>query len=219
MGKVEAVAAVIKGRTGYDIRVKDPAATVQDYIDALNDFIEKNSCFRTRAPQKESCYACDLCCRERIPVTLMDAYNLSGDKNVPEAIRKFFHVYVEERVVDITLALDESGCCRMLDQTRGTCANYLHRPLVCQTFICCPASAAAKQLREEVVNAGEDELVRSWFKGRKKDAGYLIHEAVNPRLNPSDYPPTPFNTKTSYSQVKLKDVCSKKLWLQIANFL
>lgn len=218
MGKVEAFATVIKGRTGYDIRIKDPGATVQDYIDCLNDFIEKSPCFRTRAPQKESCYACDLCCQERIPVTLIDAYNLNGNMNVTEAIRKFFHVYVEDRVVDITMGLDESGSCRLLDRTGGICSNYLRRPLVCQTFICCPATAAARQLREEVVNAGEDELVRSWFRGRKKDGRYLINEAVNPRLNPADYSPTPFYAKTSYKQVKLKDVCSKKLWLHITNF-
>jgi hypothetical protein len=77
----------------------------------------------------------------------------------------------------------------------------------------------AKQLREEVVNAGEDELVRSWFKSGKQAGTYLINEAVRPRLNPGDYSATPFYSKTSYSQVRLQEVCSKKLWLQIACFV
>lgn len=219
MDKVEAVPVVIKGQTGYDIKVKDPEATVQDYMDALNRFIEETPCFRTRMPGKQSCYACDLCCQERIPVTLIDACNLSGNGDVMENIWKFFHVYVEDRVVDITMRLNDLGRCRLLDKNKGICLNYLNRPLVCQTFICCPATRAAKQLREEVVNAGEDELVRSWFKSRKNSGRYLINEAINPRLNSGDYSVTPFHSKTSYSQVRLKDVCSNTLWLQIACFL
>lgn len=218
MDKVEAVPAVLKGRTGYDIKVRDPEATVQDYIDALNRFIEEIPCSRTRAPEKESCYACDLCCQERIPVTLIDAYNLGGNRNVLDTITKFFHVYVEGRVVDITMGLNEAGTCRFLNLNKGICSNYLNRPLVCQTFICCPATRAAQQLREEVVNAGEDELVRSWLKSGRSAGSYVINEAVNPKLNPKDYSATPFNTKTSYSQVRLKDVCSQKLWLQLACF-
>lgn len=218
MGKVDVVPVVIKGRTGYDIKVRDSDATVQDYIDALNSFIGEIKCSRTRAPDRDSCYACNLCCQERIPVTLIDAYNLGGKGKVLESIKKFFHVYVEDRVVDITMGLNESGCCRFLDPVKGICSNYLSRPMVCQTFICCPSTWAAQQLREEVVNAGEDELVRSWFKSDNGAGGYVINEAVNPRLNPEDYPATPFKGKTSYAQVKLKDVCTKKLWLQLASF-
>lgn len=219
MNKVEALPVVIKGRTGYDIKIRDPEATVQDYIDALNRFIEEIPCFRTRVPGQESCYACSLCCQERIPVTLIDAYNLGGNTNVLDVLRKSFYVYVEDKVVDITMGLNELGSCRFLDPLKGLCLNYSNRPLVCQTFICCPATRAAKQLREEVVNAGEDELVRSWFKLGKGVGTYLINEAVNPRINPGDYSPTPFKSKLSYAEVRLKEVCSKKLWLQIASFI
>jgi len=217
--KVEAVPVLIKGRRGYDIKVRDSNATVQDYIDALNRFIEITPCSRARAPEKNPCYACNLCCQERIPVTLIDAYNLGGKSNIAEVITGFFHVYVEDRVVDITMGLDDSGCCRFLDPQKGICANYINRPMVCQTFICCPATDEAKQLREEVVNAGEDELVRSWFKSGKQAGRYIISEAVNPRLDPDDYSPTPFSGKTGYAQVRLKDVCAKKLWQKISGFL
>jgi Fe-S-cluster containining protein len=214
--RIEAVPIVIKGRTGYDIKVRDPQATVQDYVDALNRFIEEIPCFRTRTPERETCYSCDLCCKERIPVTLIDVYSLAGNRNIQEVIRNSLHVYVQDRVVDITMRLNESGCCIYLDSAKGICSNYMNRPLVCQTFICCPATIAAQQLREEVVNTGEDELVRSWFKVGQETGTFLINEAVNPDLDPEDYPATPFQAKTSYGQVRLKDVCTGELWQQIA---
>ena len=211
MNRVEAVPVIIAGREGYDIQINDREATVQDYIEAVERFISENSCYRARKPELDSCYGCDSCCQERIPVTLIDAF-VHGQLTMNQTIENVKHVLVEERVVDITMGVDEKWRCRNLDSEKGICTNYARRPLVCRTYICCPATIRARRLREEIVNSGEDELVRLWFNLRRQDGSLIIHEGLSPDPREDDYPVTPFAGATSYDQVKLKDVCSSKLW-------
>ncbi|MCL4439661.1 MAG: YkgJ family cysteine cluster protein [Firmicutes bacterium] len=221
MDRVEAVPVPIKGRAGYNIRVNDPEATVQDYIDAIEHFIEDNVCFRSRMPELGSCFGCELCCQERIPVTLIDTFNLTGeslretDTGLRKTIEESLHVFVDERVVDITLGLDDSGRCRFLDSEKKICRSYHRRPLVCRTFICCPSTRTAKELRAAIVNSGEDELVRKWFKLKDRNGSLIINEASCPRPMVSDYTKTPFYGAVEYRQVKLKDICSPLLWSQL----
>lgn len=210
MKRVEAVPALVDGREGYDIRVNDPEANVQDYIDAVNLFISENKYFRSRMPELHTCFGCDLCCRERIPVTVVDAY-LLADTSIEQVMKDLLHVYVEGPVVDITMRLDESGGCLCLDSAKRICRLYRRRPLVCQTFICCPSTVKARRLREQIVNAGEDELVRTWFGIRGKN-GLIIHEAESPDPDIIDYPRTPFFGAKTYSEVKLKEICLPDLW-------
>ena len=217
MNRVEAVPIMINGQAGYDIRVIDPDATVQDYLDAVNYFIETAKCYRFSNSEAESCFGCDLCCQERIPVTIIDVLNLSEcQKGIEQTVNSLLHVYVEGRIVDITMGLDDSGRCRFLDRARGVCRNYSKRPLVCQTFICCPSTRNAKKLREEIINTGEDELVRAWFKMTDKKGNLIIHEGAFPSPDAGDYPKTPAAGATSYESVKLRDICSPVLWRKIA---
>lgn len=213
MRNVEAVPISINGQTGYDIRILSEEATVQDYIDAIERFIEEGQCFRSRVPGLETCFACDLCCQERIPVTLVDALNLKKG-SLRDTFEKYFYVYVEDRIVDITMRLNSQGRCCNLDSGKSLCADYHRRPLVCRTFICCPSTGNAKSLREVIVNCGEDELVRSWFRLKGPD-GIIINEAFSPRPDPADYPKTAFYGSTKYSRVKLKNICSTRLWEKI----
>lgn len=214
MQAVEAISVIIDGKQGYDIRVNDPEATVQDYIDAVERFIADNRMHRGRKPVQESCYGCDLCCRERIPVTLIDALNLT-DRTITETLTSKMHVLVDGQVVDITMGLDETGSCRNLDADRGLCRDYQRRPLVCRTFICCPATRKARQLREEIVNMGEDELVRTWFSLCEETGSLIIHEGCSPDPCPDDYAETPFFQAAGYHQVKLRDICSPGLWREL----
>lgn len=214
MGKVKVIPTMVKGRWGYDITIEGDDATVQDYIDGLDDFIEQEKCFRSRNQGAQTCFACNLCCQERIPVTIVDALKLGGG-DLAKSLTKLLHVYVEEMVVDITMGLDDRGRCRFLDPEKGICSYYSNRPLVCHTFICCPSTTEAKQLREEIVNAGEDELVRSWFGIKGSDGLPPIHEAFQPQADIRDYAQTPFFGRTNYNQVKLKEICSPKLWQKL----
>lgn len=214
MVNVDIIPVNIRGQLGYDVLVYNEQATVQDYIDALDSFIEHSGCHRTRNAAADSCYGCNICCQERIPLTLVDALTVS-DNNINKCFREIVYVYVEGRVVDITMGLDEQGRCIFLDKERGTCSNYLKRPLVCHTFVCCPSTRTAKDLREEIVNSGEDELVRSWFKIKGTDGRLVIHEGISPNPDARDYPGTPFSGSDDYRQVRLKDVCSPALWKRL----
>lgn len=214
MGKVAVILSNINGKKGYDIKIKAPEATVQDYIDALDDFIETSGCYRSRQPELETCMGCDLCCQERIPVTIVDALNMA-EGDLEKAFAAYLHVYVEERVVDITMALDPSGKCVMLNKDRGLCGTYGNRSLVCHTFVCCPSTRNARQLREEIVNAGEDELVRAWFRVRDLKGNLIIHDALEPTPDYRDYPETPFKGCSDYSKIKLKKICSPQLWKKL----
>lgn len=216
MEKIEVLPLVIKGKIGYDVRVNSEQATVQDYIDAVCHFIEHSGCFRSRSPNLQTCMGCDTCCQERIPVTLVDAVRLS-DAELASVLGKDLHVFVEDRVVDITMGLDEAGRCRRLDPDTKLCRNYTNRPLVCRTYICCPTSQRAGQLREEIVNSGEDELVRSWFKTAGKSGALIIHEAVSPQPDIRDYERTPFSGAVDYGKVFLRDICTRLLWSKLTS--
>ncbi len=214
MVNIDVIPVNIRGQLGYDVRVNSEQATVQDYIDALDNFIEHSGCYRSRNEIADSCYGCNLCCQERIPVTLVDALKICGN-DIKRCFKDVLYVYVEGRVVDITMGLDDEGRCIFLDKEKGICSNYLNRPLVCHTFVCCPSTRTAKELREEVVNAGEDELVRSWFNIKGANGRLVIHEGVSPKPDARDYPVTPFSGSEDYRQVRLKNICSPGLWKRL----
>lgn len=135
----------------------------------------------------------------------------AGAEN-PEGWHAFFDRYttvtVQGPVVDIVLKRNEDdGRCIFLDRRTKLCRVYSARPFVCQTFICSPASRRALELREAMVNKGEDELVRLWL-----TAGMVIHRAHNPRSDPRDWPSTPFAGKTRYSEVLLREILTDQLW-------
>ncbi|CCO06983.1 YkgJ family cysteine cluster protein [Desulforamulus hydrothermalis] len=201
----------------YDIEVLHPRATVQDYLDAVNEFIEKN----TDPP----CRGCDECCWERIPLTSIDVYNylqqanlLQLDKRRPllDFLEKYCYVYVEGGAVDISLGFTLEGACIFLNQQERICSAYACRSLVCQSFICLESTLRAQELRSELVNAGMDELVRQWlWQSRQAGRKPVAHEAHNPNPNLADYPANGFTDKTSYRQVLLADICSRKLWSKL----
>jgi|LFRM01.1.fsa_nt_gb Fe-S-cluster containining protein len=218
------------GTLGYDISVDENGVTVQDYLNALNAALMTLDLSRSREDRK-SCRGCDLCCGERIPLTIIDLLvlaespavrgtlggSLSGEHKVlAEMLRRFSHVYVDGRSVDITLRLGEDNKCIFLERETKTCSVYDFRPFVCQTFICCPASKDALELREAVVNAGEDELVRRWLEFAEAGlCGFWYDEADSPDVDLEDWVKGPFTGKSSYSQVLIKDVLPPGLWARL----
>jgi Fe-S-cluster containining protein len=218
--KIRFVPTTIQGVNGLDLQVMDPAATVQDYLDAVNRAIEEALLYRGRA-DREHCLGCDLCCQERIPLTWIDVLRLrehiaSGEK-LTAFIRRYAHVHAEGSALDITLRLNPQGRCLLLNTGRKACLHYGRRPLVCQTFICCPQTRRARKLREQIVNLGEDELVRQWLleNRRLNSAPHIDSASGTVRVRLEDWVPTPFNGKTAFDQVPLRELCPPALWREM----
>ncbi|MGB9919494.1 MAG: YkgJ family cysteine cluster protein [Moorellales bacterium] len=66
---------------GYEIRITHPAATLGDYVRALEALTDEPALTRRRNPGG-ACYACPRCCAERIPITSIDALRLA---EIPQA--------------------------------------------------------------------------------------------------------------------------------------
>lgn len=205
---------------GYDLVIADESATVQDYLDALNQAIEEYSFTRGRN-KISSCRGCDLCCAERAPLTAIDLYNINDylkvcDESLQKTLDRIGYIMVNGPAVDITLRRGEDERCIFLGRKNGLCTIYSARPLVCQTFICCPSSTKAARLREIIVNYGEDELVRQWL-WQAVELGYPsgFHEGFRPKINLKDWKPNGFSAKRNYREVKIKEISPPNLWKQL----
>lgn len=207
----------VKGSIGIDIQINDDSATVQDYTQALDDYILAGTYLRQRATTT-NCEGCDTCCQERIPLTSIDVLILKGqiapDVSLNVFLQRYGYISVSGPAVDISLGRDWQERCLFLNPETGRCRNYGIRPLVCRTYICTPLSSRAKKLRETVVNAGMDELVRLLLVD--SDAGnYPVHEADDPEVVWEDWLESSWTGKSAYSQVKLKDILSDQLWAEL----
>ncbi len=211
-----------RGQLGYDVRLSHPGATVEDYRQALNRWSDTACWHRSRQPELNDCVGCSRCCQERIPLTVVDLEQLRQNLSLPlksviTAVEMWGHAAAQGPVADITLKRQANGACLFLDPQSYRCKIYAFRPLVCETFICCPSTLRAQQLREAVVNRGEDELIRQWLlalsaKGVNIEQNPPVDAGRNVRLSLKDWPATPFSGDRKFSGVRLKDLCEPDLW-------
>lgn len=204
----------LQGVIGYDVVITNNSATVGDYINALDELIISGDLFRSR-DNVRCCTGCDLCCRERAPLTWIDVLTLARGLGLTTEplgpiLDKVGKITIAGPVVDIVLRRNSSGNCGLLNPQTKLCRVYQFRPLACRTFICCPTTRRADQLREVVINKGEDELVRRWIEGLKA-AG----ERAGNHLSPEDYPQSAFAGKSKYDDVLLSELCSPVLWSKL----
>ncbi|NLO21476.1 MAG: YkgJ family cysteine cluster protein [Syntrophomonadaceae bacterium] len=206
----------IEGRPSYDIKIRNDHATIQNLLDHLNQFIEEGLIQRLWSPGRSNCYGCDLCCHEWVPLTSIDVKQLMDIKGIGliEAY-KYLWVEAQEQVLDITLRRKGDGSCIFL-QSNGTCAIYNKRPFVCQTYICCPTTARAEELRSQVVNKGMDDLIRISLKAfASRGQNLPINRRRSVRIRPEDWGKNGFSGKEDYSQVMMKKVLSSDLFKQM----
>jgi len=223
--KVEVTLTKFKGANGYDIRVRQEDATLQDYLDALNRSIEILPLSRARA-RRNHCAGCDLCCAERTPLTWIDVIGLKKAmkikvKGIPvtKILRQAGYIMVDGPVVDIMLRRGKDDKCIFLNRDTGLCTIYPFRPMVCQAFICAPATPRAKKLWEAAVNQGEDELVKMWLTECRAEGKKPVYDqGYQPRPNIRDWAPNAFTGKHAYGQILIKDICTPKLWKQLIHF-
>jgi Fe-S-cluster containining protein len=173
----------------YDITVVSDDASVGDYIRLLDAFLDAKI-----AP----CLGCDLCCAQRIPLTLPDVYTYAGRER--DAIAAFLREKAEIRfvggAVDVKLAQKPDGKCVFLDGAEQRCLDHPRRSLVCHSYICVPQTKRARDLREALINGGEDALIGELFRlGVLDDGGRA-----------ADYPPDPRWRNRSFDEIPLKDV-------------
>lgn len=196
--------------------VTDRQATVQDYLESMNRFIEEQQGKRDILSCNAACQGCGGCCSERIPLTSVDFFKLAGQQALLTYLERYAYISLDGPAVDISLYPGGYGPCVFLDEETNLCRVYDHRPLVCQTYICIPSTGRAQQLRQTIVNVGEDELVRLWLlEGELSKQPLVYHEACEPAASLADYPTSPFTGKHSYTQVLLREICSPALWAEI----
>ncbi len=207
------------GRLGYDLAVTGEGATVQDYLDALGAAIKKVPFYRAKNAGGR-CFGCPLCCAERAPLTYIDVLRLksytgfSGD--LGQFLDRAAFIVANGRAVDIVLRRREDGFCLFLDEKSFLCTVYPVRPLVCQTYICGPLSRRAAKLKELVVNAGEDELVRCWLTEACREGKRPVpHAGVRPRPRLSDWEPNAFTGRKDYRDVLLREICPPAFWREL----
>lgn len=198
---------------GYDIRILDDSATVEDYHRELSSFIIGSVKERYRA-ETNDCEGCNICCQERIPLTFVDVLkmkeHLLPQGSINSFLKKYGYVVVEDNLADISLARDLHNKCVFLRKEDQRCSIYDKRPLVCRTYICIPPTPRAKQLRSAIVNAGMDVLINQWL----KEGDVYYHEALDPNLNPQDWSNFVWPQET-YEKLVIKDIISSKLYTKL----
>ncbi|ACX52885.1 protein of unknown function UPF0153 [Ammonifex degensii KC4] len=211
--KVEVQPVSFSNGLGLAVQVRSEGATVEDFIVALDSAWQRYPFTRVRRPGAKNCLGCDACCGERAPLTSVDCFVLMRHLGLPTLdafLSRYATVEVRGPVVDITLRRLRDGRCVFLDRERLACKVYAARPFVCRTFFCCPATPQFWEVREAILNRGEDELVRWWLASSRR-----VDRSWKPRVREEDWPPTPFAGKKSYEEVRLKEVLSKKLWRSV----
>lgn len=197
---------------GCDIAVPDDTAALSDFLTAMDSFA---------AQYLADCRGCDGCCRERAPLIAADIPALAQllpDSEFPaHAVCRHFATLEINRdgAVDIYLRRNLDGSCCLLDQDKKICLEHCSRSFVCRSHFCIPRSKAISDLRAEIVNAGEDELIRLLLAEESSGAAPLTDEPLRQLIAAADYPPNPQSHKQSYNQIILKDALSPELWQSI----
>lgn len=233
---VEILEYKVQGKRGYDVRINSDKATVYDYLQKLQNWSEQGHWYHSRNPGISNCTGCAYCCQERIPLTIIDIYNLakveqegslgyeaknqSSQHTIYRLVKRWSYVWVEGPVVDIVLRRTPEGHCVFLDPGTFRCRIYPLRPLVCQSYFCCSSSRRAMRLREAIVNKGEDELVRQWLleliqMGIDIKNEPPLNEAERAAICLEDWPTTCFADCQDYGQVRIKELCEPDLWKEL----
>jgi len=194
--KVKIRPYLTKNGWGFDVEIFSREATVADYLEALENVNKHFSL---------PCEGCGECCRGRLPLTLIDIFllqeglkGLTGkDFTLEDILERYCQVKVWRGAVDILLRTDAEGYCLFLYPSHRRCLLYPYRPLVCRTYYCLPQTRRARLLREQIINKGEDELVRVWLE---------LCPYLPQGVERQDWPPTPFAGCTGYHQVKLNKI-------------
>ncbi|MCL1976093.1 MAG: YkgJ family cysteine cluster protein [Firmicutes bacterium] len=207
--KVEAFLITLEEhQLGHDLRLTSDDATIGDMLEALSDFAEKHL---------YKCLGCDGCCYERAPLTILDIPALAtllpaGKFPAHMVCQAFAEVYIDQDgIIDIALRRDEQGACLFLDKERKCCRHWQSRPFVCRSHFCLPRSNRLEALRQDIVNNGENELIRVLLCEQADGATPLIL----PSIDIINYPPDQAYLSQEWQRIKVKSLVSSKFWRKL----
>lgn len=203
------------GTFGYDAQVISPAATVGDYLDAVEAF---------QARTLADCYGCDGCCHERVPLTIADfcfsEYYQNGGRSLAEWLAKtnaelaFFG-----EAADLQLSRKPDGACAFLNEDAQCCAKHQFRTFACRSHCCLPKSERAEALRAAIINTAEDELLRRLLAelSAAGQADFLPGEKRLAAVNAADYAENAFSAlpAADWRGAKLAEIVEPELWRQL----
>ncbi len=212
MTKVQFKKTTQKGFPDFELQIKSGNASIQDFLNVMNNFIENGALPRRWPANTSSCYGCDLCCHEPLPVTSVDIENICRTLQIGfMSAFKYLWVEVQSNIVDITLKRKKGQNCIFLHPD-GTCRIYKARPFLCQSYICTNTPESINKIRSEIVNQGMDELVRKAIVSYKLQGKTIpVNRGSTRYLNLTDWSRNCFSDKKSYSEILLKNVLSSDL--------
>lgn len=197
---------------GCDIEVHDPGATVADLMDALDFFAQQNL---------EDCKGCDGCCRERAPLIAADIRRLSAllptsPYPAHQVCEAFADLTIKKGVSDIVFKRHKkTNACMHLDPATRCCRIWPQRAFVCRSHFCLPRSDKIERLRQDIVNAGINELTRLLLAEEANGAAPLGRRPLAKQLSAADYEENLQKGLTDYNEIRLKDTVSADLWQEL----
>lgn len=132
-----------------DYKVISSKATAQDFADAVSRFLDETPLSCSECPPDKHC------CKQPWKVHVDNVFVRRNAKN---ELGKFFEKKLDKDPAKGRLALKKNRYCRYLTG-KGRCAIYKKRPLVCQLYMCLPASPRYDLLRGFVGCAFQVALV------------------------------------------------------------
>ena len=196
---------------GADITIYDETASINDFLSSLDEFAYTNL---------EECGECNGCCYERAPIISPDIPALSSllpasELPITKVCDAFANIQTDKNgITDITLKRSIDNACIFLDKAARRCGNHTKRPFVCRSHFCLPRSPRLEKLREELINAGENDLT-SLILAEEAFFATGIESKLSSLINPDDYEQGPRLGCRDYSEIIIKDIISQKLWQQL----
>lgn len=197
---------------GMDMRVTDDSVDLAEWLTELEAFA---------AAHLADCRGCDACCQERAPLIAADIAALSAllphtDFPAHSVCAAFGVLSVDENgVADIILKRDSGNACIFLDSEQRCCKQHGARPFVCRSHYCLPRSQQIEQLRETVVNDGENELLRLLLLEEERGAPPLECGPLADRLDIADLANNAQQGCAAYGDIRLREALGPALWRQI----
>ena len=203
--------SILGNTIGCDLRILDPEATAADLMDAFDAVAQEHL-----AP----CKGCDGCCRERAPLIAADIPRLAQllpASNYPahDVCKNFATISVKRGVTDIVLKRKADQACIHLDTQNRCCRIWSQRAFVCRSHFCLPRSDKIERLRQDIVNAGINELTRLLLVEEDNGAQPLTRRPLAKLVNPMDYWNNPQQGADCYEKIKLRDTTAPELWMEL----